>query len=89
MRTHWDLILIEDNIVGEANIVDPLDWVSGTDGDIWGVEHKATSIRSQLDSCGIGTQCKTNWGNADSCCLSKPADKQDRKNKHYPGSPPL
>lgn len=69
--TYGDFILIEDDVVGEASVVDPCDALAGLDGHAGGLEGQSTVVSAQLH-CGIclGRQGQGQAADANSCGLS-------------------
>ena len=74
-QTYWYVILVEHNVVGESNVVDPGDALASLDGDSVGVKLQSTTVFAQLDVGSVCAQskaksCETNSGSlCDACDL--------------------
>ena len=72
--SYGDLILIEDDVVGETNVVDPVNALSGLDGHVGGLEHQGTTVSSQLHSGSVGAEGKAHSGDAEASSLGHPVN---------------
>lgn len=71
VTTHGDVVLVEDNVVGIASVVDPCDLLASLDGDSRGVEDESTRVSAQLHSgIGVGRQRQGQAADANYCGLS-------------------
>lgn len=71
---YGDLVLVEDNVVGEASVVDPLDGVTGLDGDVGRLEDQGAAVAAQLNGGGVSAQGEAQSGDADTSDLGDPTE---------------
>ena len=63
--THGDLVLIEDDVVGEASVVHPGHGLAGLDGHGGRLEHQGTAVSASLDGgVGVGSQGQGQGGHS-------------------------
>lgn len=74
-RTHWNGVLVKDDVVGESSVVLPGDALASLDGNLGGVENKTTTVSSELDSCSVGCKSQGKGGSRDTCGLGEPAQR--------------
>ena len=68
-QAHRNLILIEDNVVGEPNVVHPGHGLPSLDGHAGGVKDQASTVGTKLHCGCVGSKCEGQGGHADSSGL--------------------
>lgn len=73
---HWHFVLVEDDVVWEANVVDPLNCLPSLNSQVCGVKHQAATVSSELDCCCVGRSSQGEASDGDASHLHSPVNKQ-------------
>ena len=69
-EAHWDSILIEDDVMGKASVVDKLDGLASGHAQGAGHEGKGAIVTSELHSRGVGSESEAKSHSSGSSSLS-------------------